>query len=982
MKNPLLCFLFVFFGVAQSQAISYPIQVNSSFKISGANQFDVKQTESVTALQNRMKSLLQFGELFPTGLNVTAGSTLQLTVSRLAGSDTQYGKVVITSRYSAGQSGAETQTVPLSNGVNNINVTVSGNVYVVYSSSTVDPSREVRFAFSSGFTAMPTFINGHTSTAEWLDMLQNYPTTPDVCFIFRRGVMVMDRVRIDTYKNNDFEALTGVLNQILDEELRHSGIITSADLSNKNRDFANLIYFTTNDPGKGTDNPHATSPGIVRVPIDWVAAPGHVLNNTDAWGISHEIGHHIQQNAWDWGNNTEVQVNIATMASRKLLYPSVTGLDLANWKNALRFLNRDVNSKSYDNDGLDLKAKIPLFWQLQLAFGNDFFQRYYTYVRENAVFSGSSDQEKLNFMKTANLISNKNLIDYFNAWGLTPTPSQTTILNGMGLLKPSILPQTYAESNIVENLSLLQDTLIFQGQTVNYKVLAAAINGVKKVEFYNGATKLGETTVYPFQFTITPEFGVNPITAKIIDANDNVALTSNVVNITVSRAKITSPLDNAVFQSGANITIISEIAVVPGNPIQKVEFFSNDIKVGEVSTAPYQFTLQNQVRGTQKLTVKAYYQNNETSVSLPANVAVGGIFADADTYVRDGSYTNSNFGTDDRFTVKKDGSSYNREAYLRFDLSALTETSYAKALLKLNEIRTNTGVTSSGNKWRLFFVADDTWSEVQLKNSNKPAAGDMMAEVTPINLSGNPQVPQAIEWDITPYLNAELAGDKKISMVLLGGLNNVGTGDADFASREHAELSLRPFLKLYTALDALPVKLVSFKASKADKRAKLTWITISEQNNSHFEVEKSTDGQVYTFLARVLATEAGNTETTYHTYDASPNMQNYYRLIQVDKNGTRNLVAETSLSFQLDNQINLLVYPNPVRSILNIQSQGYTGAAQVLISDLLGRIVLRKSVAFIGGLTQPLDISQFASGNYYLSVVGANYNQSTKFVVN
>ena len=45
--------------------------------------------------------------------------------------------------------------------------------------------------------------------------------------------------------------------------------------------------------------------------------------------------------------------------------------------------------------------------------------------------------------------------------------------------------------------------------------------------------------------------------------------------------------------------------------------------------------------------------------------------ASADAYVRDGGDAGTNFGTATELVVKKSGTGFNREAYVRFDLSAL-----------------------------------------------------------------------------------------------------------------------------------------------------------------------------------------------------------------------------------------------------------------------------------------------------------------------
>src|SRR5690606_30239719 len=66
---------------------------------------------------------------------------------------------------------------------------------------------------------------------------------------------------------------------------------------------------------------------------------------------------------------------------------------------------------------------------------------------------------------------------------------------------------------------------------------------------------------------------------------------------------------------------------------------------------------------------------------------------------------------------------------------------------------------------------------------------------------------------------------------------------------------------LGSTITPLPVELISFTAKLADKQDKvqLNWITASEINNSHFEIERSFDGNSFSKVGEVQ----GNS-TTMH----------------------------------------------------------------------------------------------------------------------
>jgi hypothetical protein len=91
----------------------------------------------------------------------------------------------------------------------------------------------------------------------------------------------------------------------------------------------------------------------------------------------------------------------------------------------------------------------------------------------------------------------------------------------------------------------------------------------------------------------------------------------------------------------------------------------------------------------------------------------------ADAYVRDGSYASVNFGAAAQLQVKNVGTSYNRETYLRFDLSRVTAV--ASATLRLYGKLDNT--TAPSVAFQVYSSGNTTWGESTLTWANRPAAG-------------------------------------------------------------------------------------------------------------------------------------------------------------------------------------------------------------------------------------------------------------------
>ncbi len=84
-------------------------------------------------------------------------------------------------------------------------------------------------------------------------------------------------------------------------------------------------------------------------------------------------------------------------------------------------------------------------------------------------------------------------------------------------------------------------------------------------------------------------------------------------------AAITSPADNTIVMEGSTVEILASASDFDGT-VSKVEFYRNDIKLGEDDTAPYSLTWENVQDGTYFLTVRAV---DDTGTSTQSdNVAV------------------------------------------------------------------------------------------------------------------------------------------------------------------------------------------------------------------------------------------------------------------------------------------------------------------------------------------------------------------------
>lgn len=133
-----------------------------------------------------------------------------------------------------------------------------------------------------------------------------------------------------------------------------------------------------------------------------------------------------------------------------------------------------------------------------------------------------------------------------------------------------------------------------------------------------------------------------------------------------------------------------------------------------------------------------------------------------DTYVRDGSSADLNFGTAGELQLKKSGAGSNREIWLKFDLTSVSTVSAAKLRI-FGRIDSSTESPSVG-----VYSADSSWSESSLTWNNRPAAATSALATTTIATSTS----KYYEWDVTSFLAGEKAAGRNVVTLVLRSLTS------------------------------------------------------------------------------------------------------------------------------------------------------------------------------------------------------------------
>ncbi len=243
----------------------------------------------------------------------------------------------------------------------------------------------------------------------------------------------------------------------------------------------------------------------------------------------------------------------------------------------------------------------------------------------------------------------------------------------------------------------------------------------------------------------------------------------------------------------------------------------------------------------------------------------------ADSYVYDdAAAVNSNFGTQTSLVVKKSGTGFNREAFLRFDVPT-TAGLFLGGTLKLACLTASTPGVHGVAK-----VDDNSWTETGITWNNKPAAGAVLRTWTPVALATS-------SADVTSALPASGPVSFKVY-----GTTQTGDGYVTYGSRQNSTVASRPQLSLVYGHTPPEVNLSAPADGTLMLRAGLVAITADAV---------ATDGAVTSVAFYDGATFLGTTSSSPYTITRMLGGGPHdLRAVATDANG----LSRTSLTARVD----------------------------------------------------------------------------------
>jgi|GEM_PF-149723 len=182
----------------------------------------------------------------------------------------------------------------------------------------------------------------------------------------------------------------------------------------------------------------------------------------------------------------------------------------------------------------------------------------------------------------------------------------------------------------------------------------------------------------------------------------------------------------------------------------------------------------------------------------------------------------------------------------------------------------------------------------------------------------------------------------------------------------------------------VPVELISFSANNVGDKIELSWTTATETNNAGFEIQRSIDNKEFVTVGYVEGKGTSTERQSYTYIDNISGSKFYYRLKQVDFNGSykySNIVEVVTVPQKFNLFQN---YPNPFNPSTKISySLPKESFVTLKVYDVLGNeiAILVNEKKSVGNYEVNFDATKLSSGIYYYKLTAGNFSQVKKMIL-
>ncbi|MGH1299063.1 putative mucin/carbohydrate-binding domain-containing protein [Bacillus pretiosus] len=385
---------------------------------------------------------------------------------------------------------------------------------------------EVVAKVKKGGTPNPLFILGKHTTEDWERMLKESPNPYAIEMKGENSLLTMHPKTVAEHlKQEDPAALLKKHDEIINIEHKISGLSKDgAGVANQGKHSIHFVEdWYTDNYMYATYYRTGYSEGNLE----------SVLNleklTADGWGPWHEVGHQHQQETWLWDGLGEVTVNIYSLAVQTTFGHKTRLEKEGRYKAAFAYLGKpDAQEK------MNVFEKLVMFWQLHLAYGDQFYPKLHQMYRvlQESEIPTSDEEKKQMFIYMTSKVAGQNLIPFFDKWGLFANDATKEKIEKLNLPKLEKEIWLSTDSNPIRE----KQTGLYEvpyGEPNNTKiqnvVIGTTYDEKKAKELVQNLGKGVKTTGVIMQDK--PEVGEKTVKVEIIDEKGNKNLIPVVANV-------------------------------------------------------------------------------------------------------------------------------------------------------------------------------------------------------------------------------------------------------------------------------------------------------------------------------------------------------------------------------------------------------------------------------------------------------------------
>ncbi|WP_353958406.1 M60 family metallopeptidase [Bacillus sp. DX4.1] len=379
-------------------------------QVSTEHVFQVMGKGNVDQIKDKDRRQFRFSPYEPTGLYANPNEKITILVE---GTQNIQAYIGTFSYDAAWNQDSLIKSFTLKPGENTIESPNGGMIYFY------NPQQggTVRAEITAGGAPTPFFELGKHTKQDLVNMLDTYPNAHAVELKGERVLITASPERVKKYLIGSNTDPVQLLKKI-DESIRIQDRVSGLSYEEADKHY---VHFVEDNHSQGYYMySYSSRTAYVGDAIQ------HILDvndfTKDGWGPWHEAGHQRQQIPWTWDGLGEVTVNIYSMSVQRA-FGNKSRLEKGTYEKVFNYLNKPQSEKDYNKID-DVFVKLAMFWQLDLAFGEEFYpklhQEYRSLSKEELP---KNNEEKIQgFIYNTSKVAKQNLLPFFDKWGLMATP--------------------------------------------------------------------------------------------------------------------------------------------------------------------------------------------------------------------------------------------------------------------------------------------------------------------------------------------------------------------------------------------------------------------------------------------------------------------------------------------------------------------------------------------------------------------------------